>query len=366
MALRGEAERPTYLNLRRIGPGTSEAFDADHSVFGVPVVQKTVREGAAVPDAVVMHEPRLLKELDHPSIPGILEAQYDPERQDCITLILEAVGEFDAGAVVLGREPALSVGETVAVGLKVLGALDYLHARGLVHRDIKPDNIRLSADRRHAWLIDFNMAGSMATDGTVQGVVTPWPWMAPEVVASGRYSVRSELYSLGVVLAELVRGRQMLADQPDLDKVQQRLEGGYRGFPDSHFRRFPPHVPAALRRVLSKATAADPNARFGTAAEMRTALGRLVYVDWAESHGRWTGSWPSNGRESGTTSVEVTVANITSGRNRGERRATARYKPGTEWRRIKGLPDRSVPDDRTLARFFADAESRLASLRPAP
>lgn len=365
MALRGEAHRPTYLNLRPVGPGSSETFDAEHSLFGVSVVQKTVSLRAVVPDAVVLLEPRLLKELDHSSIPGILEVQHDPQRNDCVTMVLEAVGEFDAGAVVLGREPALSVGETASVALAVLGAIDHLHTRGLMHRDIKPDNIRVSADRRHAWLIDFNMAGLMTNDGTVTGVATPFPWMAPEVVATGRYSVRSELYSLGVVLSEPLRGRQMLADQPDLSKVEKRLADGKRGFPDVHFRRWPPHVPDGLRRLLTKATSLRSDDRFGAAAEMRTAMGRLIYTDWAAAgEGRWTGTWPSTRHLSMRIDVEVTVATIQSGPNRGEHRATARYMPGLEWRRMKGLDDHVVPDDRALERFFADVDNRLASLRP--
>ncbi len=369
MPLRGEAaSQPTYLNLRPIGPGTSETFIADHDVFGAEVVQKTVPAGALVPDSVVLQEPRLLKNLDHEAIPAIHEAQYDPQRPGCITMVMEQVGTQGAGQVVLGQVPALSIGECVQVGLDLLGALDHLHVVARVlHRDLKPDNVRLSPDRRRGWLIDFNLAGQMTDDGTVTGVATPPAWMAPEVPVTGRYSVRSEIYSLGVVLYELLRGQQMLASYPH-DKVEDRVTAGQRGFPNTHYHRWPPHVPAALRRIISKATAADPDRRWETAADMRTALGRLIYIDWRQDPqdgDRWVGTWPSTAKVSDRIEIEVTTRQLRGGPDRGLARAVARYKPGTDWRRLAGVDDRTLPSTDGLCHFFSDVETRLARLRPA-
>lgn len=366
MPLRGEApNRATYQNLVPIGPGASETYTADHSIFGDNVVQKTIPERAVLPDAVVLHEPRLLKSLEHRAIPQIHEAQFDPIYQDRVVMVMEKVGAFDGGAVVLGQQPPLSVGELLAVASDLLGALDHLHVTASVlHRDVKPDNLRLSENRRRAWLIDLNMSGQIGPDGTVAGVATPAPWMAPEVPITQRYSVHSEIYSLGVVLYELLLGRQMLDGYP-MDQIDARVTSGRRGFPDAHFRRWPPHVPDRLRRVITKAFATDPADRWGNAAEMRAALGRLVVVDWsAEAQGRWTGTWPSNRARHKQIDVEVKTRTLRGGPDRGNRRATARYRPTTSWRRLPELADRVVDSDADLAQFFADAERRLATLRP--
>lgn len=367
MPLHGEAaRRPTYHNLTPVTPGQSETYFADHEIFGVPVVQKIVPESATVTDAVVLQEPRLLKDLDHPAIPKIYEAQFDPKRPHCVAMVMEKVGEVDGGAVVLGKAPPLSVGEGVAVALDLLGALHHLHvSAGVVQRDIKPDNIRLSSDRCRAWLIDFNVAGRLRSDGTVDGVATPVPWMAPEV-PSDRYSVRSELFSLGVVLYELLRGRQMLADYTQ-EKAEKRVTSGLRAFPNTHYRRWPPHVSDGLRRVINKALRQEPSDRWRSAAEMRRAVGRLVYVDWHQDPtdpNRWLGTWPSTRDTSERIDVEVTVRTLKGGPDRGKLRAVARYRPGTSWRRLAGFDDRTLDPDADLSQFFDDVDKHLASLRP--
>ena len=249
----------------------------------------------------------------------------------------------------------------------LLGALEHLHVTAAVlHRDLKPDNLRLSADRRRAWLIDLDVSGQIGPDGTVAGVATPLPWMAPEVPATGEYSVRSEIYSLGVVLYELLLGQQMLDHYP-MEQIEARLTSGKRGFPHAHFRRWPPHVPDRLRRVISKTFAADPAGRWGSAAEMRAALGRLVVADWsadAQRPGCWIGTWPSNRSAHERLEVAVETKTLQGGPDRGQRRATARYRPTTSWRRLPGVADRTVASDADLAQFFADVDRRLATLRP--
>lgn len=368
MPLHGEArDRPTYQNLRPIGQGQSEAYAGDHGIFDHPVVQKVVADPALDPDALLLHEPQLLKSLEHPRIPRITEAQYDPASPGSIIMVMENVGELSGGATVLGQVPPLSVGECVAVALDLLSALSYLHVvRGVVHRDIRHDNFRLSSDRRRAWLIDFDLAGRLGPDGRVAGALTPMAWMAPEVHTAG-YSVQAELYALAVVLYEQLRGRQMLVDY-DEERIEARVTSGHRAFPDEHYRRWPPHVPDGLRRILNKGVVAAPAQRWGSAHDMEAALGRLVYVDWRQDPNddeRWVGTWPSNASLTDRTDVEVTVQTLRGGPDRGARRACARYMPGTGWSRLRGLTDRLVGTQGELSQFFEDADKRLAALRPA-
>lgn len=369
MPLRGEADQPTYLNLTPVKQGHNEVHTSYHAVLRRPVVQKQIAVNAVSTDSVVALEPQLLVTLNHPSIPTIVEAQFGPGRPGYVVMVLEHVGDMDGGPIVVGDEPPLSVGQTVNVGISLLGALDHLHAvAGMLHRDIKPDNIRLSSDRSRAWLIDFNLAVRTDADGTAQGALTPYPWMAPEVLTTGRYDTRSETFAFGVVLSELIRGRQMLTDQPNMEQVEARLQQGRRGFPDAHYRRWPAYVPDGLRRILHKANAADPDDRWQTAADMRTALGRLVYVDWApcvDEPGVWEGTWPSTQPTTERIHVRVETTIVKAGPNRGDQRATVLYRPGTSWRRIAGIGDRTVDDGTALAKLFADIAKRLDNIRPA-
>ena len=369
MPLRGEAtNQATYLHLRPVPAGTSQVHTGYHDVYGRDIVQKTVPKAALLADSVARGEPEILLNIDHPAIPRIYEAQYEPTRPGFITFVMDEVGDMGGGQVVLGRHPRPSVGQAVQVGLRLLSALEYIHVvSGIVHRDIKPDNIRLAAEFADAWLIDFNMAGQLDSSRKVLGAQTPIAWMAPEVPLSLEYGIPSEIYSFGVVFYEVIRGRMMSSDFP-MGRQEDRVAAGKRAFPDAHFNRWPPEVPANVRRAVTKAMSADPAKRWQTAAEMRQALGSCVFVDWMEDPSggqRWIGSWPSNRLKSERVEVEVEVQTITSGPNRARRRARARYRPTRDWRRLSELPDRFIDTDSELRHFFDDVERRLASIRPA-
>ena len=369
MPLQGEAShKPTYLNLTPVVQGASQVHRAYHQVYGRPIVQKTVPAAALLPDSVARGEPEILLEIDHAAIPRIHEAQYEPTRPGFITFVMDDVGDFDADEVVLGRRPRPSVGEAAGIGMQLLSALEYIHVvNGLVHRDIKPDNIRLSSDMTEAWLIDFNYAGRLGSQRTVVGAQTPFAWMAPEVPIKGRYGIPSELYALGIVLYELICGRMMAAGYP-AERQEDRVSSGERAFPNSHFKRWPPETPASVRKVITKAFAADPSKRWQTATEMRQALGRCVYVDWRKdpsTDGRWVGSWPSSRVPSQRVEVEVVTRLLKAGKDRGRTRALARYRPAATWRRLPGLADHLVESDSKLRHFFDDVERRLARIRPA-
>lgn len=369
MPLQGEAaHQSTYLHLAPVNKGSSEVHTAYHSVLGRDVVQKTVPAAALLKDSVVRGEPQILRALEHPSIPRVYEAQHEPTRPGYITFVMEAVGDFDASKVVLGQRRRPSIGEWVNIANHLLSALEYIHgSHHLVHRDIKPDNIRLSEDMNSVWLIDFNYAAFLEHDGTVVGVQTPFPWMAPEVPLTGRYSICSELYALGVVLYEILTGTYLAGGLAE-EKQEQRITSGKRAFPDTHFKRWPPEIPRCIRIVIGKAVRADPTKRWQSAAQMRTALGKCVYIDWRKDPtqaGRWKGTWPSNRLHSQRVAVEVAAQLVARGPNRGRRRVRARYRPTTDWRRLPGLPDRFADTDSDLSQFFEDVERRLASIRPA-
>ena len=174
---------------------------------------------------------------------------------------------------VLRRERILPVDRAVRIATEVLDALGHAHEHGLAHRDIKPDNIVLSAEGGGAILVDFGIARAIATSGedrvTRSGfVVGTEEYMSPEQ-AGGSPDIdgRTDLYSLGIVLFEALAGRppfsaasaaavldmQQHANPPDLRKLR---------------RDVPRDLSDAVLKALSKAR----EARWQTAADMRHVL----------------------------------------------------------------------------------------------
>ena len=165
----------------------------------------------------------------------------------------------------------VAIDEVIRIGIESAGALDYAHEKGVMHRDIKPGNFLMSDDG-HIWLTDFGLARRAAdVTATVTGAMLGTPrYMSPETVFQSSGSVpdqRSDIYSLGATLYELVTGAALFDGPTPLDVLQQ-------------IRMADPPNPAAIRRelprdlevVLQKCLAKDPADRYQSAEALRSDL----------------------------------------------------------------------------------------------
>jgi eukaryotic-like serine/threonine-protein kinase len=171
----------------------------------------------------------------------------------------------------LRREGQLPLDDALQVVREVADALGYAHSQGVVHRDIKPENILLS--RAHALVADFGIARALqAADAehlTATGVAVGTPaYMSPEQ-AGGASSVdgRSDLYSLGCVLYEMLTGEVPYTGRTPQAVIAKRVLE-----PLPHVRTLRESVPSAVEQAISRALALIPADRFATAAEFAHAL----------------------------------------------------------------------------------------------
>jgi hypothetical protein len=168
----------------------------------------------------------------------------------------------------------------IAIGRQLASALAAAHAKGVVHRDLKPGNVQLTPDGT-AKVLDFGIANApraalatSATATTQNGLQTTMrahrpgtpPYMSPEQLLGRPIDARSDIYSLGVVLFEMATGRRPFPDSDALQVVVAQAAGAPRA--DAIDRR----LPRSLGDVIDKALAMDVTARYQTAAEIGAAL----------------------------------------------------------------------------------------------
>jgi hypothetical protein len=189
--------------------------------------------------------------------------------------------------MVMERLPGETLADRIAAGPvdqtwlrqvvgEVLQALGAAHAAGMVHRDVKPGNILLTADG-HAKIADFGIAksleasaGSPELTGTGQLLGTP-AYLAPERLDGAPATVRSDLYSLGVVLYEALAGRCPFAGDTPIAAARAVAAGEY-----PPLRELRPDVDPALAVTVDRAMARDPEARFASAEAMAAAVSGIT------------------------------------------------------------------------------------------
>ncbi len=202
--------------------------------------------------------------LAHPGIVAI----YDTCSEDGVeAIVMELVGGRTLRERLDDGTP-IDAWQAAGLAAQVAEALDAAHRAGLVHRDIKPANVLLSGDGR-VKVADFGIAKAVAdADLTQPGLmVGTAKYLAPEQVRGDAVDPRTDLYSLGVVLYEMLCGRPPFVADTDAATALARLQRDPR-----RPRQVRAGVPKALEEIVCRAMARDPDERYDTAADLRAAL----------------------------------------------------------------------------------------------
>ncbi len=212
-------------------------------------------------------EARAIAGLDHPNI---LPIHFVGEGQGLVYYAMPFV-EGEPLTTALKREGPMSAARAVPIALGVLAALEHAHESGLVHRDIKPDNIMIDTRTGRPLLVDFGIAKRLdgSSGNTLAGFVVGTPaYMSPEQ-AMGLVDVdrRADLYSFGAVLFQMVTGAPPYEGEDSQEVVRQHLSAPV---PLPETKRA--GVPAWLSNVIVRALAKDRGARFQSADAMAQAL----------------------------------------------------------------------------------------------
>ncbi len=257
--------------------GMAQVWRADDTVLGRQVAAKVLHPHLATDQAFLLRfrrEAIAAARLSHRSIVAI----YDTVSEDGNEAIIMELVESRTMRAVLDQAGTLPVSDVLDIGIQVAEALGEAHRGGVVHRDIKPSNILLCADRR-VMVTDFGIAkAGEDTDLTVTGTLLGTAkYLSPEQVLGDDVDPRSDLYALGVVLYEAMAGRAPFRAETDAATALARLHQLPR--PLVEFRNdLPPGLIAIVDRLLAR----DPEQRWTTAIEVRTALAALTRSDHAD------------------------------------------------------------------------------------
>lgn len=211
------------------------------------------------------HEAKAIAALEHPHILPV----HDFGTEGKLNYMVMRYVKGGTLSNLMGK--TLPYEKVVQIVGNVARALDYAHERGVVHRDIKPSNILID-EHGEVLLTDFGIAkmveSSKATQLTAAGSILGTPaYMSPEQAQGKEIDGRSDIYSLGVVLYELLTGSPPYEAETPFAIVLKHIND-----PLPPPRNVNPNIPEALERVVLKAMSKDPRQRFATAAQMEQAL----------------------------------------------------------------------------------------------
>ncbi|HEV2111444.1 MAG TPA: serine/threonine-protein kinase [Gammaproteobacteria bacterium] len=265
-----------FVITRELGKGTTGTVYLCHDSFqGKDVALKLYTIDGNVPEGdartrrrLFFNEAYLVGKMVHPNILPIYDA--GEEGGHCY-VVMEYVRGAKPLTTFCQDQNLLPVRKVVEVVFKCAKALDYAHRTGLIHRDIKPGNILFTAEG-DVRIVDFGVAQMAGNEeGQIKGLVGSPSYMAPEQMRHAPATMQTDLYSLGVVMYELLSGKRPYYGD-NLSKLVHQII--YATPPPIH--RLRPDVPPVLEEIVAKSIDKDPTKRYQSGMEFATALSQAV------------------------------------------------------------------------------------------
>jgi eukaryotic-like serine/threonine-protein kinase len=258
--------------------GMSTVYLANDATLDRAVAVKVMhREMSEQPDQLerFRQEARAVAKLSHPNVVAVIDAGEDGGHP---YIVFEYV-EGETLKQRIARLGALDTQEALAYAIEIARGLTVAHARNMVHRDIKPQNVLIDAEGR-AKLTDFGISRQLEQDGmTATGrVLGTTDYVAPEQAMGHGADPRSDIYSLGVVLYEMLIGQVPFHADSQVGVAMKHVN---EELPDVQQRR--PEVSAAAALVVERATAKDPAERYQEVGEMIDDLSTALEVEAARA-----------------------------------------------------------------------------------
>lgn len=264
-----------YKILRRLGRGgMAEVYLAHQENLGRDVAIKLMHAFLASEQDFLhrfKREARAMAAMNHPNIVGVYD--FDVYGESTYYLVMEYISGGtlkDKLAELAEKGERLPLETAVQIGIEVASALEYAHQRSMIHRDVKPANIMLN-DTGHAILTDFGivkLVGGQSMAYTATGALIGTPaYMSPEQALGKSGDARSDIYSLGTLLFQMITGYLPFDADTPLAIVMKHVNE-----PVPSPATFNPEIPPALQEIVLKAMAKNPEERYQTAGELEMAL----------------------------------------------------------------------------------------------
>lgn len=254
---------PQYSIVRRLGESARAAVYLAHSAVLGRYVALKVTKPTATPSSEdareFAREYAAISAIHHPSVVEIYDYGYHAGRE------FIAMEYFPCGDLKTRLMQPITIAESLDYAQRICGALSVIHAAGLIHRDLKPPNVMLRQDGSIV-LIDFGLARGVENDvrTTAAGVLRGSPYyMSPEQAQGLPPDARSDLYSLGVMLFEMLSGSKPYSGSSAVEVIQQHVRGARPPLPIEC---------QALEPLLERFMAQELTARFPDAATAQRAL----------------------------------------------------------------------------------------------
>jgi len=276
------------LEERIGGGGMALVFRATDLQLGREVAVKILRGQFGADDEFVRRFRREAQNAASLSHPNIVQTFDVGEDGDTHYIVMELVTGKTLKALIQEQGP-LPVAEAARIGIAIADALAHAHAQRIVHRDIKPHNILLGQDGR-VKVADFGIARAVTTDTVTRtgAMMGSAHYFSPEQADGQPAGEKSDLYSLGVVLYEMVTGTLPFQGESPITVALKHLRE--RVQPPSQLN---PEVPAEMDEIILRAMEKEPDDRFDSAVQMRDALADFLQLHLAGRSHIQSGDFPT-------------------------------------------------------------------------